>query len=67
MNKYKKHSRKAQKKRRKEKMCINKKPFNNEADAFQKGQEIYKCPYCNKFHRSGQLAKLVFKIKKTKP
>lgn len=59
MNKYKAQSRKAQKVRKLNAMCINKRRFETEAEAYQKGQRVYKCPHCGGWHRSGKFAELV--------
>jgi len=66
VNKYKAQSRKAQKARKINAMCLNKRRFDCEADAYQKGQRAYECPHCKGWHRSGQLAELV-SICKNKP
>lgn len=39
--------------------CDRKVAYNTEEEAFQKGQAVYRCRYCGKFHRSGSLATLV--------
>lgn len=52
-NKY-KHLSKV-KDRKKEKSCTNKKRFETEADAYQKGQFAYYCTICKGYHRSGSL------------
>lgn len=59
MNKYSHLQRAIQQGRRKARMCANKKAFDSEGDARQKGQRHYQCPYCNKWHRSGSLAKFI--------
>lgn len=58
-DKYKHLKREIHKLRSKAKMCIDKKAFDNEEDAFQKGQTFYKCKHCGKFHRSGKLQKFI--------
>lgn len=59
MNKYKAHSRRAQKARKLAAMCGNKHRYATEEEAFQKGQSTYQCPHCKGWHRSGKLAELV--------
>jgi hypothetical protein len=58
-NKYKELSKAAHEERRKHKMCLDKHAYNTPEEAFDKHQKIYKCPYCGKWHRSGQLDRLV--------
>jgi len=55
MNKYKNLQRKAQKVRKRERMCTNKATYETYELAYQKGQTIYQCRFCKKFHRSGKL------------
>lgn len=62
MNRYKKLQKKAQKLRAKKKMCTDKVTYDSEEEAFQKGQIVYKCKYCNKYHRSGQFASFIAKL-----
>jgi len=64
MNKYKKQSGLARMFRKIAKMCLNKKAFETEEEAFQSGQRIYKCKHCGKWHRSGQLATFIAEIKR---
>ena len=64
MNKYKQQSKESQKKRKLEKMCLNKKAFESQEDAFQKNQRVYKCPNCKKWHRSGAMQELIKKVSK---
>lgn len=65
-DKYRSLKRKAQKLRAKKKMCLSKKQFETEKDAFQKGQAIYKCKHCGKWHRSGKMAKFIVEITRKK-
>ena len=64
MNKYKHFSKLAQKRRRHERTCERKKAYPTEQAAYQKGQEVYKCPYCHLWHRSGQLARLIAQVRR---
>lgn len=59
MNKYASQSRKAQRSRIRARSCENKKAFESADEARQKGQDIYKCRHCGKWHRTGQLASLL--------
>jgi hypothetical protein len=58
-NKYKALSNAAHEERRKHKMCLDKHPYETAEEAFDKHQKTYKCPYCGKWHRTGQLDRLV--------
>jgi len=62
-NKYKELSKAAHEERRRLKMCLDKKAFNTPEEAFDKHQKIYRCPYCSKWHRTGQLDRLVSLLK----
>jgi hypothetical protein len=42
----------------KRKACNKKKAFNSFEEAYQKGQQTYKCPFCRKWHRSGKIIRL---------
>jgi transposase-like protein len=64
MNKYKHLSKEIRNERIKIKGCIDKKQFDTEKEAYQKGQDSYKCKHCGKWHRSGRLSKLISTIKK---
>lgn len=59
MNRYKELSKQAQKLRSKLKMCVSKKSYETKQLAYQKGQRVYQCPHCGKWHRSGQFARFV--------
>lgn len=50
---------------RKWKTCERKKAFPTREAAFQKGQEIYRCPYCRQFHRTAETAKLIAAIRRS--
>lgn len=63
-NKYKKEAKLAQKANKKLRMCESKVQFETEELAYQKNQKIYKCPYCEKWHRSGAFIKLVRTLQK---
>jgi hypothetical protein len=67
MNKYREHSRAAQKAAKRLKACESKAAFDTEEAAYQKGQRTYRCPHCNKWHRSGAFATLVNTLKKRGP
>jgi hypothetical protein len=64
MNKYSEFSEQAQEKRRRQRSCTYKVAYDNESDAYQKGQRYYKCDYCGKFHRTGQLGTIISEIRK---
>lgn len=59
MNKYASFSKQSQAERRRWRTCERKKAFNSPEEAAQKGQNVYQCPYCHKWHRSGAFAQLV--------
>ncbi len=59
MNKYLKLARRQHEERRQKRMCMDKKAFNIREAATHKSQGVYACPYCGKWHRSTQLARLV--------
>lgn len=52
---------------RKWKTCDRKKAYDTREAAFQKGQEVYQCRYCGKFHRSGSLSKLIATVRRPAP
>lgn len=66
MNKYRKESSQSQRERRLNKMCRLKVRYPNEQAAYQKGQQTYHCPNCKGWHRSGSLATLVAKARRSK-
>jgi hypothetical protein len=47
-------------------MCTRKKPYDTPEEAAQENQTVYECPYCKKFHRSGQFMDMVSKLNKKK-
>lgn len=47
-------------------MCGEKRRYETEEAAFQKGQRSYHCPHCKGWHRSGQLAKLIAQVRRRK-
>lgn len=55
-NKYAHESRVAQKMRRVERGCLYKKAWNSPEEAVQKGQAVYHCEYCGKWHRTSKKA-----------
>lgn len=63
-NKYEAESRRAQAEMHRLRSCERKAGFDTEEAAFQKGQSIYICQYCGKWHRSGWLGKLVARVRK---
>lgn len=63
-NKYKHFARKAQEERRRERMCGRKTAYESRAAAETKGQEVYECPYCGKWHRTSKVSRLVAKLKR---
>jgi hypothetical protein len=65
-NKYKAESRRAQKAARRLKACESKAAYATAEEAYQKGQRVYQCRYCGKFHRSGAFAKLVATVSRNK-
>jgi hypothetical protein len=54
-NKYKALSKAAHEERRRQKMCLDKHAYDTQEEALDPHQKIYKCPYCSKWHRTGQL------------
>lgn len=64
MNKYKRESRQAQAAARKLRACESKVAYDTEQEAYQKGQTVYHCRYCGKWHRSGSFTKLVRTVQK---
>ncbi|MBK5284834.1 MAG: hypothetical protein JJE25_05495 [Bacteroidia bacterium] len=58
-DRYKKLRREARKLRRIKKSCHDKRAFDTKEAAYQKGQSVYKCPYCGKWHRSGKLNQFI--------
>lgn len=70
-NKYEKESKRAIKKNRKSRRrfltCDRKRKFETEEEAhnFNKVEaKVYKCPYCNSYHRSEQLNTLINIVRK---
>lgn len=63
-NKYAKEAKEAHQINKKLKMCESKVAYDIEELAFQKNQRTYKCPYCEKWHRSGSLTLLVRTLEK---
>jgi len=63
MDKYKDQKEQIHEQIRREKMCLNKLTFNTKEEAFLKGQRVYKCKFCEKWHRSGQQAKFIAELK----
>lgn len=62
-NKYKQQSDEAQKERVKIAMCLKKKQFETEEKAFKKNQDAYKCPHCEKWHRTGARTRFINKVR----
>lgn len=65
-NKYLQASQEAQEYARRLRGCLSKKAYESPEAAFQKGQTYYHCRWCNKYHRSGKLAKLLAQVSKPK-
>ncbi len=63
MNKYNHLAKEARKLRSKIKMCLSKKSYATKEEAWQKGQTIYQCRHCQKWHRSGQFTQFVQLLK----
>lgn len=67
MNKYENISNELREHRKRDKMCNSKVKFGSMKEAqFNSNQEVYHCPYCNCFHRSSRLLKLISKVKTKK-
>ena len=64
MEKYKEQKEQIHEQRSREKMCLSKLAFKTKEEAFQKGQRVYQCKFCGKWHRSGQQAKFASELKK---
>lgn len=62
MDKYKTFKVEARKMRSKKKMCLDKKQYETKQEAFQQGQNCYKCKHCGKWHRSGKIAKFITQL-----
>ena len=65
-NKYASEAKKAQEANKRLKACERKKAYETEEAAYQQGQRVYRCPYCNKWHRTGSFVALVKKLEKRK-
>lgn len=52
-NKYQAQAKQARREARRARMCTRKRAYATEAEAYQKNQVIYQCPYCKQWHRSG--------------
>lgn len=63
-NKYEDFSQKAREQRKKQNMCLKKRPYNTEAKATKTGQDAYKCPICDKWHRTGAFNKFLNKVRR---
>lgn len=63
MNKYAAQSKASQRQRRMRRACADKKRYDTEEAAFQKGQASYKCRHCDGWHRTGQIATLAAIVK----
>ncbi len=66
MNKYEHFSQEARKRRREERMCSRKRGYLSRCEA-EKGaadQEVYQCPYCDLWHRTGCVARLARRLEK---
>lgn len=65
-NKYAVASREAQARRRKNRTCTWKRVYETKEAAYQKGQVVYHCPFCGKYHRSGKFGRLVARVNRKK-
>lgn len=65
MNKYKTQSRHAQRLRKKARQCDQKRRYATPEEAQQKGQQVYQCPQCNGWHRSGQLGSMIAELRRS--
>jgi len=63
-NKYLEYSKLAKQQRLKRRSCTAKRAFDTPEQAYQKGQQVYQCPFCGKYHRSGAFANLRAKLRK---
>lgn len=66
-NKYEEHSRKAQLERKRKKSCEGKVAYATRYDAEYRipaGQNVYECEFCNQWHRSGSMGRLIDQLKK---
>jgi len=66
VNKYKQGSRDAQKRRRQFNDCLRKASYPSKQAAEIKGQQVYKCPHCKKWHRTTGFSRTLEAVKKTK-
>jgi ribosomal protein L28 len=62
MNKYRSKSKQAE--RRRYQACGRKKTYASMEEAVHLGQLVYRCRYCGKFHRSGQVATLAAELRR---
>lgn len=53
-NKYQAQAKQARREARRARMCTRKRAYATEAEAYQKNQVVYLCPYCQQWHRSGK-------------
>lgn len=66
-NKYRAQANESRRRRKVNRMCGQKRRYDSEEAAYQKGQRSYACPHCGGWHRSGKFAELVATVKKRKP
>lgn len=65
-NKYKAQSREAQAENKKIYGCSRKKAFETKEEAIWKGQAIYQCLHCDKWHRTKSVQDFVNKLRRKK-
>lgn len=64
MNKYKRLAKKSREMTIKAQSCDRKKKFNNKSEAeLNKGQDVYLCRFCGKWHRSGSIGRTLIKLR----
>ena len=67
MNKYAAESRSSQQERKLRRACTDKVRYATRQEAYQKGQNLYRCKHCDGWHRTGSLATLIYDLKKGVP
>lgn len=61
-NKYAAQSKIAQTERKRLSSCEGKKKFMSKEEAYQKNQDVYKCKFCDGWHRSGAMTKFIVRL-----
>ena len=64
VNKYRQFSKANAAARRRDKMCGQKRAYATAEDAYQKGVNVYECPYCHRWHRTHAPATLAVRLAK---